>query len=711
VPQSTSSDERALDRIQQRISVASRTRRVSVVVLFWLLVSALLYIHLVAVPSSLTLGQMVPYNILAPIDYNYLDKDRLSQLTGLDSDEIIAVVNPDFAAQAEKRLEEFRRDVDNIRRVTDQLELSHPRAQQMISAAAGRYNVDATTIFALVGMDKLTFNDALSQARELLSEQMNSQVFRSELIVQIRADAKETIEAHPENVYVFFLQPNLERRPEALEAARAKAQVRVMRGNAIAVKGQPASETILQQLALIRENLAIDNFYRLAGLALLLAGGILLWFQYLRRFGARPLLRVGALVQFGTLFTGFLVVGLLIGRIPFSEAPYVVSLAVVALVCSIVMVYDAMFGLYLGLGLAVMLGIALHYEADLMVYLLGGALLPPVFLTQWSRRRSQMLFALLLALFNASLATVITLMSTLPFEVHAVVAAGLSGMGGAILALGLLPVIETLSSQLTPGKLMELANPENDLLKKMKREAHGTYAHSQMVADLVEEGCNDIGANALMARVGALYHDIGKLRRPSFFAENIHDLTRNPHLGLPAESSAKILKDHVTDGLQLAREAYLPRELHRFIAEHHGTYLIKYFYYQARQLHRSDPDKHPEPSEAFFHYPGPIPQSRESGALMLADVTEAVTRARGEMEEDELRMLLDQIFSEKIEEDQLTDSGLTIGDLEKLKDAYFRVVMGTMHHRVRYPHEIATGIQFHYVADRQEVATAIERHY
>ena len=156
----------------------------------------------------------------------------------------------------------------------------------------------------------------------------------------------------------------------------------------------------------------------------------------------------------------------------------------------------------------------------------------------------------------------------------------------------------------------------------------------------------------------------------------------------------------------MARDSHLPRECTAY-RDHRGSYLIKYFYYQAKQLHRSDPDKHAEPSESFFHYPGPIPQSKESGALMLADVTEAVTRARGEMEEDELRMLLDQIFSEKIEDDQLTDSNLTIGDLEKLKDAYFRVVMGTMHHRVRYPHEIATGIQFHYVADRQEVATAM----
>jgi membrane-associated HD superfamily phosphohydrolase len=211
---------------------------------------------------------------------------------------------------------------------------------------------------------------------------------------------------------VFFLQPNLERRPEALEAARAKAQVRVMRGSVIAVKGRNATATTLQQLDLVKENFAIENFYRLAGLALLLAGGVLLWFQYLRRFGAKPLMRVGALVQFGSLFTGLLAVGLLVGRLPFTESPYAVSFAVVALSCLIVLVYDGMFAVYFAMGLAVVLGIALHYESDLLIYLIGGALLPPVFLTQWSRRRSQMIFALLLALFNAGLATVITLVST-----------------------------------------------------------------------------------------------------------------------------------------------------------------------------------------------------------------------------------------------------------------------------------------------------------
>jgi putative nucleotidyltransferase with HDIG domain len=287
-----------------------------------------------------------------------------------------------------------------------------------------------------------------------------------------------------------------------------------------------------------------------------------------------------------------------------------------------------------------------------------------------------------------------------------------SGIAAAITALGLLPMIESFSSQLTPGKLVDLANQENTLLKRMKRDAPGTYAHSLLVADLTEDACKEIGAQAMLARVGALYHDIGKLRRPHFFAENIHDLTQNPHLGLPPDASAKIIKEHVTDGLALARENGLPKDLQRFIAEHHGNYQIKYFFIQAQRRHETDPDSNPEPQPEDFRYFGPIPQSRETAVLMLADVTEAVTRARGELEEDELRWLLDEIVEEKLQEGQLLESGLTIGDLQKIKFSFHRILVGQRHHRLRYPQETPSPMHFHMVgADKADPEREKQRFY
>jgi hypothetical protein len=258
-------------------------------------------------------------------------------------------------------------------------------------------------------------------------------------------------------------------------------------------------------------------------------------------------------------------------------------------------------------------------------------------------------------------------------------------------------VFETLTSQLTPGKLVELANPENELLKRLKREAHGTYAHSVMVADLAEEACRAIGARALLAKVGALYHDIGKLRRPGFFAENIHDLRKNPHQGLPPDTSVKILREHVLDGLHMARERRLPAELLPFIAEHHGTYLIKYFYYLATRLHQENAEKHPAPAVGNFSYQGPIPQSREAGVVMLADITEAMLRARPDATHEEAQQIVAGIVSEKIEEGQLTDSGLTLGELEQIKRAFGQILIAQRHQRLSYPGKPPAPVHFHFM--------------
>ncbi|MDQ3024034.1 MAG: hypothetical protein M3R04_06595, partial [bacterium] len=456
-------DERLQSRSAGRSTAASRTRRISIVVLFWLLAIAILYVHLIGLPHRLVAGQLVPYNVMAPIDYNYLDREKLSQLSGLNNDEIIAVVNPDFADNALRQLGDFHNDLDNLRRSTAQLDPGNPRSHGLVNTTAERYLLEPQVVVRLLALDAPALEDAMSQASALLLEQMNHQVFRRQLIEELKEDTRETLEDHPENIYVYFLQPNLERKPEALDAARAKARVSVLRGATIARQGDTATDRVLQQLDLIGPKLLEIDFYRLSGLALLLAGGILLWFQYLRRFGARPLLRVGALVQFGTLFCGFLFLGLVVGRLPFSYTPFAVSFAVTALCCLIVMVYDAMFALYFALGLAVVLGLGLHYESDLLIFLMGSALLPPVFLTAGSRRRSQMLLALLLAVFNAALAVAVTLISPIEVNLNGMLTAALAGCSGAIVALGLLPVIETLSSQLTPGKLTEMANAENVL--------------------------------------------------------------------------------------------------------------------------------------------------------------------------------------------------------------------------------------------------------
>ena len=400
-------------------------------------------------------------------------------------------------------------------------------------------------------------------------------------------------------------------------------------------------------------------------------------------------------MQISSLFILFLMLGLFIGRLPFNYFYYGVTFAASALAAVLVLVYDSHFSVYMALIMAIILSLALNFEANLLLYTSFGALLPSVILSPGCHRRTQVLFAFLLGLMNLVLAGLIIAISVEQQNIAVYPISFLSGLAAAIFAIGMLPIVETFSSQLTPNKLFELANQENDLLKRLKLEAPGTWVHSQTVAEMTEEACKAIGANWLLAKVGALYHDIGKIKRSGFFAENIVDLNKNPHEGLPAETSSRIIKDHVSDGVGLAQDSRLPGKLLPFIREHHGTYLIRYFYDKAEKAHELDPETADKPILKNFCYDGPIPQSRESGVLMLADVTEATIRARGAKEQSEVELIISSIVNQKIEERQLIQSGLNLGDIEKIREAFISLLVARRHERVSYPEYERSKIHFH----------------
>jgi len=507
----------------------------------------------------------------------------------------------------------------------------------------------------------------------------------------------------PQSIYVYFLKPNLESyTPESpqqeLRELEELAQVTVEKGSVLVAEGEIVDRRVKEQLEAVRPHLLEHRFHIYTGLGVILLVSFTLMYLFMQRFAPQLTSRTATLTQLSIIFLIFLAMGLFLGgKVPVNFFYFGVVFAVVSLASLVTLIYDAIIGLLLALILGYALSVALEFGTGLMLYTMAGALLPSVYLMSGSSRRSQVSLAFLMGLNNLIFAVTATLISAQHIRWEILLIAFLAGFAAVVVALGLLPIVESITTTLTPGKLIELANPENKLLKRLKREALGTYAHSQMVADLAEEACKDVGLDWLLARVGALYHDIGKIKRPGFFAENIHDLQKNPHQGLPAETSAKILKDHVTDGLIMAREANLPRELHQFIAEHHGTYLIKYFYFLAERLHERDPEKFPEPDRELFCYDGPIPQNRESGVVMLADITEAITRSKPEADLDEVREIVDQVVADKIEEKQLVDSGLTLGDLSRIKEAFNRILAARRHHRPSYPGKPPTPVHFHFL--------------
>ncbi|HEX6589972.1 MAG TPA: HDIG domain-containing protein [Longimicrobiales bacterium] len=255
----------------------------------------------------------------------------------------------------------------------------------------------------------------------------------------------------------------------------------------------------------------------------------------------------------------------------------------------------------------------------------------------------------------------------------------LSSIVSGLVAMGTLPLFETFTRLTTRQTLLELSDMERPLLQKLRQEAPGTFAHSMQVASLAEAAARAIDADALLTRVGTYYHDVGKVAKPQYFIENQLQ-TRNPHDRLKPSQSASIVRHHVTEGLRLADEHHLPDVIKAFIAEHHGTQHISFFYDQAQ---KQNPDAELEPAQ--FAYPGPRPQSKETAILMLADSVESAARVLLDPTPERIRELVDRIVATKIDAGQLEDTPLTFHDIARIKQEFVNVLSGVYHQRIDYP--------------------------
>ena len=262
---------------------------------------------------------------------------------------------------------------------------------------------------------------------------------------------------------------------------------------------------------------------------------------------------------------------------------------------------------------------------------------------------------------------------------YAWVAAGgfLSGVSSALFVYALLPIIEATFRFTTPMRLMELANLNHPALKELILKAPGSYHHSMMVGQLVESACEAVGADALLGRVGSYFHDIGKTNTPHYFAENQQGV--NPHDKLKPNMSALVIKSHVKDGVELAKQYKLPPEIIDFIREHHGTSLIQYFYRRAIELDEGTVN------ESDYRYPGPKPRTRETAICLLADGVEAASRALPDPSHSHLKGLVQKMINRAFIDGQLDGCDLTLKDLDLIANAFLLRLTAFYHHRPEYP--------------------------
>lgn len=254
-----------------------------------------------------------------------------------------------------------------------------------------------------------------------------------------------------------------------------------------------------------------------------------------------------------------------------------------------------------------------------------------------------------------------------------------SGVLSAILTIGTLPLWENIFEILTPLKLLELSNPNQPLLKKLLMEAPGTYHHSVVVGNLSEAAAELVGANPLIARVGAYYHDIGKLKRPYFFKENQFGMD-NPHDKLNPTLSTLIITNHTKDGLALGEEYQLPKEIKDIIVQHHGDTVLTFFYYKASKGKNGKEMKLED-----FRYKGPKPKTKEAAIIMLADSSEAAVRSIKSPNKGKIEEMVRNIIKDRLEDGQLEECNLTLKDLNIIANTFSNVLLGIFHDRIEYP--------------------------
>jgi cyclic-di-AMP phosphodiesterase PgpH len=369
-----------------------------------------------------------------------------------------------------------------------------------------------------------------------------------------------------------------------------------------------------------------------------------------------------------------------------------------ALLFAMPIAFGAMLvSIFLGIGMAVPFSLVIGVLAciatrggvELFVYFFINSILAAYGVRNCNERLVLIKTGAKVGLLNILLSLTIHMLSGPPQPLEWVISALIAFFGGllsGVIATGILPVVEMSFGYTTDIKLLELGNLDQPLLRELMVQSPGTYHHSVIISNMVEATAKAIQSNPLLAKVSAYYHDIGKIRKPLYFIENQQG-PENKHEKLAPSMSSLILISHVKDGVELAKEQKLGREITDIIQQHHGTSLISYFYHKAQERALSKSGKVVEIKEEDFRYPGPKPQTKEAGLVMLADMTEAASRSLTDPTPSRIQGMVQKLINKVFSDGQLDECELTLKDLHEIAKGFNKTLSGIFHHRIEYPED------------------------
>jgi cyclic-di-AMP phosphodiesterase PgpH len=638
-------------------------------------------------------GDVSPQDVVAPRALEYISEISTSRQREAAAQAILPIYTSPDTSVARRQLERLRATLAYITSVRADA-FASPEQKMADLAALEDIHIAQDTARRILALSDSRWQAVQQEAIVALEQVMRSTI-REDRVEEARRSVPALVSlALPEDqaeivaeLVAGFVAPNSLYSEELTEAARQAAREAVapvsrtyVAGELIVQRGQvltPQMMEALEQLGLAQTGNLWLNLISAASLTVL---SLLFVVLFVRRSPLRYDLR--GLTIIISLLMIFLFGGRLI--IPgHAIIPYIFPFAAFSLI--VASLYGTDTAMFFTLPLAILISYNLPNSLDLtLFYLLSGIF--GVF-TLGAARRVMSFFWAGAAIAFAGVAVILAFRLPNPSTdlvgvLTLVGVAVVNGVASSSLTILLQYFLAQFLGLTTPLQLMEISRPDHPLLQFILRNAPGTYQHSLQVANLSEQAAEQVGADTLLTRVGALYHDAGKALNPFYFIENQVPNSANLHEDLEPATSAKIIIQHVPDGLDLADKYRLPRRVKDFIAEHHGTMITLYQYYQAVEAAGGDENL---VDEEEFRYPGPKPQSRETAILMLADSSEASVRAERPKDEEELRALIKKVIGNRLANDQLDETELTLNDLDKIVESFTTTLRGTYHPRIEYP--------------------------
>ncbi|HEY3313648.1 MAG TPA: HDIG domain-containing protein [Anaerolineales bacterium] len=648
-------------------------------------------------PASLPLreGQVSPQDLLAPTNVEYISSVRTNQARDLAERAVLPIFTEPDPGIARRQISRLRASLETISSVRADGTLAFEQKQATLTHLAD-LNLDPKTVNLILAMTDMRW-DAIQQDALRVLEQIVRSPVREDNIKNVRQGVRSAVSfvlnddqsAIVVALVTPFIVPNSFFSPELTDAARLQARQAVepvtqtyLAGETVVARGRvltSANIEALETLGLVRQSNLIYEYIGTGAMVIVLMTMVGMYFMR-RHPGFYNEGR--SLLLICILFILFLASARLI--IPNRAIlPYVFPIPAFGLL--IATLFGTGGAIVLSIVICILAAFNLTNSLDLTLFYMLASLTGVLSLGKAHRISSFAWAAIVSALVGTAVITAYRLPAGDLDWVGYLTLAGaslLNGVASASLALMLQYLLAEFLGLTTGLRLLEISRPDAPLLQYFLRNAPGTYQHSLMVSNLVEQAAEKLGMDTLLVRVGALYHDVGKATNPSFFIENQLPNNLNPHDDVDAETAAASVIRHVTDGVILARKYRLPSRITDFMLEHHGTLLARYQYGRAVRDAGGDPVS---VDESKFRYPGPQPRSRETALLMLADNVEARTRAEKARSEEEIRVVVQKAIDFCQKEGQLANTRFTLRDLTVISEVFVTTLTGLYHPRIAYP--------------------------